>query len=183
MTKEEFIRGMIQVRKKGEENPSAMYCHEFDWCKGCAYEESDGDCDEAIINDLIDHIIGLEESIVDIVDVLQEEQKETNLEHYWDNLYVYFSAHRNDGYLAFVDSNMKDMAKWLLAPYEEPKPKYKLTRFEWDLLKATNYEHCVIENDTTLKGMKAKGYFKYVPKDVGIKEVLENAEVIDSEID
>ena len=170
MTKDELIEKLIKTRRRDTtERSMRLVCLDTD-CTECPHMESSY-CSADIIDDLLDHIID------------NETPQETNLEHYWDNLYVYFSAHRNDGYLAFVDSKMKDMAKWLLAPYEETKPKYKLTQFEYDVL--DSYD--CLDNGMRFDGyyqlmaMKEKGYFKNVSEEANIFDIVNNAEVIEDD--
>ena len=58
------------------------------------------------------------------------------------------------------------------------KEEYKLTQFEFDLLRICNpYEYC--RNDITLTSMQNYGYFKDIPTDISIEKILENCEVID----
>ena len=82
----------------------------------------------------------------------------------------------NDCDFLTIQKECCEIAKdWLKQPYE--KPKYKLTKFEKELLQ------CYPDTNSfklfnSLNGMKEKGYFKNVDKNELIKDILENCEVI-----
>lgn len=63
---------------------------------------------------------------------------------------------------------------------EHSKPKYKLSRFECDLLDSCYDYMCFIKDSWMLDNMHDKGYFKDIPNDVPIKDILDNCEVIDN---
>lgn len=121
------------------------------------------------------------------------EPKETNLERYKDEL-IQWCIHSNRGvnialgesildlYRKYTDTRnvyLDDMFKWYLQPYE--KPKYKLTKFEYDLL--NTYSDCNIECKLTdckqLRKLKEKGYFNDLYEFAKVHEVLENCEVVE----
>ena len=67
---------------------------------------------------------------------------------------------------------------------EESKLKYKLTQFEYDLLEYyKQYDDTPAVNTfrcwTILMHMRKKGYYKDIPEDTKIRDVLDNAEVVD----
>lgn len=65
--------------------------------------------------------------------------------------------------------------RWLKQPYE--KPKYKLTKFEKELLECYSDVYS-FEVFNSLNGMKEKGYFKDIDTKIPICEILDNCEVI-----
>ena len=120
-----------------------------------------------------------------------EENIETNFDHYKDrildccidNLAVVKGIPKsctkidcNDCDFLTIQKECCEIAKdWLKQTYE--KPKYKLTKFEKELLQ------CYPDTNSfklfnSLNGMKEKGYFKNVDKNELIKDILENCEVI-----
>lgn len=68
--------------------------------------------------------------------------------------------------------------EWLKSPYE--KQKYKLSRFEYDLLNAYKVSGILnsIRNYSALFELYEKGYFKDVDLKATIVEILDNCEVI-----
>ena len=69
----------------------------------------------------------------------------------------------------------KERFKWLASPYK--KPPYKLSQFEYDLLKS--YSDIYSFNAfNSLSGMKEKGYFKGIDDNKKIGDILDNCEVI-----
>lgn len=68
--------------------------------------------------------------------------------------------------------------EWLKKPYE--KQKYKLSRFEYDLLNAYKVSGILnsIRNYSALFELYEKGYFKDVDLKATIVEILDNCEVI-----
>lgn len=117
-----------------------------------------------------------------------EEKKESNLEHYKDEI-------KRAGYeFALVNGKpttckwilcdqcffkdrilcAKARIEWMLKPFER---KYQLTQFEYDLLQsyASGYK---FKDVMPLIVMKEKGYFKGVDKNESIKDILENCEVV-----
>lgn len=121
-----------------------------------------------------------------------EEKAETNFEHYFE----YLSKRRMSDF-ALIDGRVKKCSvtqcsecdfngdciegkfKWLKQPYE--KPKYKLTKFEFDLIQTYRdcHESCKISEFKQLIELKDKGYFKCIDHDTKIQDVLRNCEVID----
>lgn len=70
------------------------------------------------------------------------------------------------------------LIEWVKMPYE--KPKYKLNRFEYDLLNAyknSGMRQC-ISNYGTLLELYKKGYFKDIGTSIPIHEILDNYEVV-----
>lgn len=125
----------------------------------------------------------------------QEIKQETNYEHYKDEIIEGWMLD-----LALVDGKLKRCSRtdcnecefnpgpnkgcnqrfieWVKKPYE--KPKYKLTKFEYDLLSAhkdfKTYNN--IANQIHLFKMREKGYFKDIDTNISIREILDNCEVI-----
>lgn len=79
----------------------------------------------------------------------------------------------------FYCENKEKVREWLLEEYKEP---IKLTQFEYDLLDIYGYQgdFDFIDFDV-LKILKTKDYFKNVDKDMRIRDILENCEVINNE--
>lgn len=126
---------------------------------------------------------------------LEEKQaikSETNLEHY----YEYLSEVGLGGF-AVVNGRCTKCSgtrcsecdfsgcdccnkrlRWLASPYRK---KYKLTKFENDLLQSYvegNLSKCKFKDICSLNRMKEKEYFKCVDENETIDEILENCEVI-----
>lgn len=129
---------------------------------------------------------------------LEEKQaikSETNIEHYFE----YLSKVGLEGF-ALVNGRFtkcsgtccsecdfngdcngnckKKRLRWLASPYRK---KYKLTKFENDLLQSYvegNLRKFMCKDISALMRMKEKGYFKGIDFDLTIDEILENCEVI-----
>ena len=129
---------------------------------------------------------------------LEEKQaikSETNIEHYFE----YLSKVGLEGF-ALVNGRFtkcsgtccsecdfsgdcsgncnKKRLRWLASPYRK---KYKLTKFENDLLQSYvegNLRKCMFKDISALMRMKEKGNFKCIDFDLTIDEILENCEVI-----
>jgi hypothetical protein len=126
-----------------------------------------------------------------------EENAETNYEHYKDEII------KNSGFqFALVDGKpskcsgvrcldcgfstgygcSEKIKEWLKSPYEKQneKQKYKLSRFEYDLLNAYKVSGIrnSIRNYSALFELYEKGYFKDVDLKATIVEILDNCEVI-----
>ncbi|WP_270511396.1 hypothetical protein [Holdemanella biformis] len=122
-----------------------------------------------------------------------EENAETNYEHFKDEII------ENTGFqFALVDGKpskcsgvrcldcgfstgygcSEKIKEWLKSPYE--KQKYKLSRFEYDLLNAYKVSGILnsIRNYSALFELYEKGYFKGVDLKATIVEILDNCEVI-----
>lgn len=122
-----------------------------------------------------------------------EESAETNYEHFKDEII------ENTGFqFALVDGKpskcsgvrcldcgfstgygcSEKIKEWLKSPYE--KQKYKLSRFEYDLLNAYKVSGILnsIRNYSALFELYEKGYFKDVDLKATIVEILDNCEVI-----
>lgn len=119
------------------------------------------------------------------------ESKETNLEHYKDEI-----IENSDYCFALVDGKpcqcsgvscrecgfsteygcSEKIKEWLNKPYE--KPVYKLTKFEKELLECYSdvYSFKVFNS---LNGMKEKGYFKGIDDNELIGDILANCEVVE----
>lgn len=120
-----------------------------------------------------------------------EIKQETNFEHYFEYL-----SKLNMGDFALINGRVTKCSvtqcsecdfngdciegkfKWLKQPYE--KPKYKLTKFEFDIIQTYRdcHESCKISEFKQLIELKDKGYFKCIDHDTKIQDVLKNCEVI-----
>lgn len=128
-----------------------------------------------------------------------KEHPETNYEHYKDEiieLYIEDLAISNGkmrrccaipcSECGFVNENgdcsgHRRIKEWLKQSYK--KPTYKLTQLEYDLISAyityhSNRKFCDCRQ---LIELKDKGHFKNVDKDVLIKDILSNYEVVKDE--
>ena len=122
---------------------------------------------------------------------LEEEKRATNFEHYFEHL-----STRIMNEFALINGRVTKCSvtqcsecdfngdciegkfRWLKQPYE--KPKYKLTKFEFDLIQTYRdcHESCKISEFKQLIELKDKGYFKCIDHDTKIQDVLKNCEVI-----
>lgn len=127
----------------------------------------------------------------ELIDEHFKEKQETNLEHYFEYL-----SKINISDFALIDGRVTQCLdtvcsecdfncdciegkfRWLKQPYE--KPKYKLTKFEFDLIQTYRdcHESCKLSEFKQLIELKDKGYFKCVDLDTKIQDVLKNCEVI-----
>lgn len=122
-----------------------------------------------------------------------EEKTETNYEHFEDEIIknCVWSFALVDGkpnqcsgvsccYCGFSTGHgcSEKIKEWLKSPYE--KQKYKLSRFEYDLLNAYKVSGILnsIRNYSALFELYEKGYFKDVDLKATIVEILDNCEVI-----
>lgn len=124
----------------------------------------------------------------------QETKQETNIKHYFE----YLSKVGLEGF-ALVNGRFtkcsgtccsecdfsgdcsgncnKKRLVWLASPYK--KPSYKLTKFEFDLLRTNNMSHDrKLSSFATYKNLKEIGYFKDIDFNLTIDEILTNCEVI-----
>ena len=124
----------------------------------------------------------------------QKPQKETNLEHYYEDLlkvngrFAFMNGKIKHCYIvsccdecAFSGGNCKEeKIKWLANPYE--KPTYKLNQFEYDLLRTNNTDHDrKLSSFATYKSLKEIGYFKDIDFDLTINEILNSCKVVKDE--
>lgn len=172
MTKEEAINLIIDDYKNGNQSAMSDYCDRVR-CAECPFDFDD--CVNEVNNTLIDRLLKT------------EEHQETNLEHYildkrvdvhirnedevW---HLIFKVGTDDA--CYESRNRFNAIEWLLAPYK--KPTYKLTQFEYDLLKCYDPSYVIIEL-WLLTVMQSKGYYKDIPTNVSIKDILDNCEVIE----
>lgn len=131
---------------------------------------------------------------------LEEENVETNLDHYSKDIAELLMGDlavvdgkpkrcidtvcdkRCDFFISCDDDTHDDrVASWFKEPYK--KSAYKLTQLEYDLISAyityhSNRKFCDCRQ---LIELKDKGHFKNVDKDVLIKDILSNYEVVKDE--
>lgn len=178
MTKDEFIGKMLELRKD-DKYVFQKACDSFDTCDDCPLRHWN-DCEALMIDELCDVIIDLQNS-----------KTETNLEHYFDDSnegwnqtklvpVIWLKHECTEAFKKRTDAKA-DLINWLLAPYEEPKPLYRLRQFEYDLIQAHQeaYGDNSLLNWEFLKEWQKKGYLRNIPDDVGVGDILKNAEVID----
>lgn len=121
-----------------------------------------------------------------------EEEAETNLERYYDDLIkedcsdfgvvngkiescTFIPCEKCE----FKSGNChKNRITWLTSKCE--KKKHKFTQFEYDLINTYRHvdDRCKFNGCYQLKSLKEKGYFKYVDKNELIKDILANCEVV-----
>ena len=127
------------------------------------------------------------------------EPKETNLEHYYNEII----AIAEKGFDIAVDEtnkpvvcdflNCKDcvfgydkctkkLYEWFASPYEK-KPKYKLTQFEYDVLDTMVEKNARFNKLDTFRELRVKGYFNGIECDdnTRVKDILEDCEVIEND--
>lgn len=143
----------------------------------------------------IDEFKAIHQQMKELGWIAKEEKQETNYEHYKDEIIEGWMLD-----LALVDGKLKRCSRvdcnecefnpgankgckqrlieWVKMPYE--KPKYKLTKFEFDLIQTYRdcHESCKISEFKQLIELKDKGYFKCIDHDTKIQDVLKNCEVI-----
>lgn len=130
----------------------------------------------------------------------QEIKKETNLEHYYEDLLKIGS-----GSFGVTDGKVKqcynmscsqcdinriynsgycriNAIKWLASTYK--KPTYKLSQFEYDLIQT--YSDCADEckfcDFMQLNKLQNMGYFNCIDSSIKINDILGNCEIHDDEI-
>lgn len=121
----------------------------------------------------------------------EKTKEETNLEHYFE----YLSTIKMSEF-ALIDGRVTQCLgtgcsecdfngdciegkfKWLKQPYE--KPKYKLTQFEYDLIKAFDRckECCLLNEIECLKKLSQKGYFNGIDPFTKVHDIIDNCEVV-----
>lgn len=180
MNKDEAINLIIEEAKRGNEYAHTDFCEKYVTCKECPLGENEG-CRKSLFNSLIERLLKA------------EEKKETNFDHYIVRNGVHITKEpdveiwefrfKKGTEKQFFDANIKSVLDWLLSPYEPPKPKYKLSKFEYDLLRVYLEEVHIgcIRTYWELEGMCGKGYFKDLPTNIPFKDILDNCEVIDGE--
>ena len=125
---------------------------------------------------------------------LEEEKSETNCEHYKEEIGdIGFDFALRDGEVVpcksclcedcfFNDSHIKCFVartEWLLQKHGE---KYKLTQFEYDLLRASDVSHKKKLKEVAIYNtLKKIGYFKDIDFELAIYEILNNCEVIEND--
>ena len=129
----------------------------------------------------------------DLIQEHFEEKAETNYEHFKDEVIenCNFAFALVDGKLhECSDVNCCDcgfstghgcsekIKEWLKKPYK--KPTYKLSQFEYDLLRTNNMSrNRKLSSFATYKNLGEIGYFKDIDFDLTINEILSNFEVKD----
>lgn len=134
--------------------------------------------------------------LVKLADEHFEEKKESNLEHYKEEIkYAGYEFALVNGKPTpcklsscdkcyFNDKHFtcaRKRIEWMLRPYK--KSVYKLTQFEYDLLNAyrnSGMRQC-ISNYSTLLELYEKGHIKDIDISTPIHEILDNCEVIKDE--
>lgn len=123
-----------------------------------------------------------------------EEKQETNFEHYKDEIRdaEFYFAIRNGEVIScrccscreclFSGSHTSCSAlrtEWLYQKYQR---KYKLTQFEYDLIKTFDRckECCLLNEIECLKKLREKGYFNGIDPFTKVHEIIDNCEVIEN---
>lgn len=123
---------------------------------------------------------------------LEEEKQETNFEHYKDEIRdADFDFAVRDGKVIPCDGcpcseclffgNHTSCSvlriEWLYQKYQR---KYKLTQFEYDLIKAFDRckECCLLNEIECLKKLSEKGYFKGIDPFTKVHDIIDNCEVV-----
>ena len=128
-------------------------------------------------------------------DEKQETKQETNFEHYKDEIRdADFDFAVRDGKVIPCDGcpcseclffgNHTSCSvlriEWLYQKYQR---KYKLTQFEYDLIKAFDRckECCLLNEIECLKKLSEKGYFKGIDSFTKVHDIIDNCEVREDE--
>lgn len=123
-----------------------------------------------------------------------EEKQETNYEHYKDKILEDFGftlalvggkpyrcscVNCSDCEFSTGHGCGEKMKEWLNKPYE--KPTYKLSQFEYDLIKTFDRckECCLLNEIECLKKLIEKGYFKDIDPFTKVHDIIDNCEVIE----
>ena len=165
MTKEELVNKLIELHRQTISDANRVLEALIEYMTS---EETE------VVNTLIERLIKA------------EEHQETNFDHYIKTYFLTMYDNEvtfklKDGWKeSFNDFWRGDFREWIKASYEDPpKPKYKLSKFEYDLLDSCHVYTHGIKDSWTLGGMVDKGYFKDIPNDIPIKDILDNCEVVD----
>lgn len=169
ITKQEYIEALERMKES---------YYNFDNCMSA-------------INKFKEDINLLTELVNEHFDEKQDEKKETNLEHFKDEIIEDYSQNLavvkgrptlcyktncNDCDFKINQIGCRNKAKeWLKHPHK--KPTYKLTKFEKELLECYSdvYSFKVFNS---LNGMKEKGYFKCIDDNELIGDILAKCEVV-----
>lgn len=172
MTKEETLDMIIDDYKNGSQSAMRDYCNGTR-CDDCQFDFND--CMNDVTKTLTERLLKT------------EGHQETNLEHYIVRSGVHITKEhdieiwefrfKKGTEKQFFDADCASICDWLLSPYEEPKPN-KLSKFEHDLLECYHSGYA-IKDFWQLEKMVDKGYFKGVPTNARIEDILDNCEVID----
>lgn len=132
--------------------------------------------------------------LLGLVNEYFEEKQETNFEHYKDEIRdaeCYFAI-RNGEVIScrccscseclFFGNHTSCSAlrtEWLYQKYQR---KYKLTQFEYDLIKTFDRckECCLLNEIECLKKLREKGYFNGIDPFTKVHEIIDNCEVIEN---
>lgn len=193
-----------QNYKRNEENERITYLQRF----GSGYfritfdlskEEIaiDTNMENVIESDLLQAII---QQAKELGWIEPEQKQETNFEHYYNDL-LKIGWNSNFGvtngkikhcnnvdcgkcYIGTLTNEVDcgtNAIKWLASPYK--KPKYKLTKFEHDLLNA--YKDCgmlkPVSHYSAMHELHEKGYFEDIDTSMPIHEILSSCEVVNDE--
>ena len=173
------------INDSDEENYRSV---EFYFCD-CTFDAIGNYGDPLMVN--VKELEAINKQCEELGWIESEQKQETNLEHYFECL-----SKRKMSDFALIDGRFTKCSdtscsecdfngdciegkfKWLKQPYE--KPKYKLTKFEFDLIQTYRdcHESCKISEFKQLIELKDKGYFKCIDHDTKIQDVLKNCEVI-----
>ena len=131
-------------------------------------------------------IKGISDAIQIVEDMPITEPKETNLEHYYDELCGLCAKCGN------LDKALEELYEkrvkkayslmeglwWISREYKNPK--YKLTQFEYDVLDTLFDKNERFNKDYQRDKLKKRGYFKDIQcdDDARVREILENCEVV-----
>lgn len=197
MTRQEFIKKALEFRREGKSYASDLSCRDIhpEDCSGCPYSENIFACHDMYTDDLLDRVIELEDVVQVFSGMEKGEHHETNLEHYYEEgnkgwnqtelvPVIWFKRECLDQY-----ENMKkgDFVKWLLEAYEELPKKYRMSKLCYDIIKryvgTCANPNVILKNTALYDVLYLLDFYEESWKEIRLEELLENAEVIDSEID
>lgn len=161
------------------------------WFCDCTFEATGNYGDPLMVN--VKELEAINKQCEELGWIEKEEKTETNYEHFKNKIIedCSFTLALVDGKpqkCSSVNCNgcgfstghgcREKIKEWLKSPYE--KPKYKLTKFEFDIIQTYRdcHESCKISEFKQLIELKDKGYFKCIDHDTKIQDVLKNCEVI-----
>lgn len=187
--KEEVIAAIMTNRQEGSDFPFSSFCDDMP-CSACPLQHEQN-CEDYVIRKITDRFI-------DIVKDMGKDERVTNLEYYiirdeseahlytvdGDEHETYSFVFKPGTSYSFFGSEQSSLIQWLLSPYKPPKPKYRLTKLESDLLKLQEdmieWNDSISQNEVLLK-LKDMGHFKGISAAVPIRYILANCEVVDDD--
>lgn len=192
MTKEEFYEHVKNNYKYGDVDIDV--CRDVA-CPDCPFDSKN--CLSEVIYDLLNKNHDQETRLHTLAKKLKDAEQHLNARLNFEYL-SYDYVETDEGILILLTENGKWLLRnaldvgrsvqdWMYAEYREPK--YKLTRFEYDVLRSCVPDEDDVFNDyrlcdyEILKRLKKIGYFENIELDQNIGDVLNDCMVYDIIID